>query len=209
MSISFREYVILLDALTEDGRIDEGAIWDKIQSLAKGTQKSKDDLEKERDQLVKKYVQDPKAEENIRKALQNKSMDLQTAAKLRAEIRQKKNSTSSFSSSKAKSDPLEKDRATVNTAASLAARRETAARRNDQFSFAEELKTLEEGRQDYEITYKAKSGGRVMRDVICAKDARDVRQKFSNDYHGMRLLTIAPKKASVKSETEEYDLNEE
>jgi hypothetical protein len=62
---------------------------------------------------------------------------------------------------------------------------------------------LAEGRQEYVVTYKTKVGNKVMRDTVSARDVRDVRRKFSDDYHGMRLLTIAPKKAPRELKAEE------
>ena len=53
------------------------------------------------------------------------------------------------------------------------------------------------------ITYKTKVGSQIKKDVVCARDVRDVRRKFSDDYHGMRLLTIAPKKPAPKKEEPE------
>lgn len=211
MSLSFRDYVILSAGITEDGQLDEGAIWDKIVSMAKGKSKSKEDLEAEKAELLKKYG-GKDGHRNIAAALQKKELDTITAARLRAEVnrmeRERKRKELHSSGLDGESDEVKADRERVYNTQSRTARADQAkARAGQQVQDDLDLDgdPLNEGRQEYVITYKTKVGSKVMRDVVSARDVRDVRRKFSDDYHGMKLLTIAPKKAPRESKRDELE----
>lgn len=210
MALSFRDYVLISEALAEvqleEGKIDDLLAWVKKKLGPKATL---DQIEAKLKTLKDVDAKDIAAVKKNLDSLKKTSASRDFHARKAADAVKSKTGVRTTVSTISHHSGIEdaKARLAATPSNKMRASQGRASERN--WALGEEV--LEES-QDFVVTYKLKTGDTAKRWKVTARDSAHAKRKFSDSHYGAKLVSIEPmggKKVAVKKVAERPGMDED
>lgn len=204
MALSFKEYVLISDAIKEV-QLEEGKIDDLLAYVKKllGPKATPEQIEAKLKKLKGIEAKDLEA---VKKTSASRDFHARKAADAAKPVKNVRGTVPTISHHSGVED------AKAHLAATASNKMRASQGRASDRNWALGEETLEEA-QAFVVTYKLKTGDIAKRWKVTARDAAQAKRKFGDTHYGAKLVSVEPmsgsKKVAIKKEPERPAMDED